>query len=245
MKHIHAKYAALQNFLGKEAADSYINSLSEQEKIAINFGAIAQGAKNFVAPLAQRASAAITPLAQRASAAVAPLAQRASTAVSQGFNKLRGAVPAMTPPASSIPKPPINMANVAKPSPATLGNIVNKDKPGGFDKWMGRAGTAMTVAGAGQAFMGAADPQREVVGSDQSYLPKLALFAGLEMAKKAMKPQDMVDLAAYGLLSAGPAAEIIAPHWAEEHKTPLLGADLAGLGLLARHHIPGLKPAGH
>lgn len=106
---------------------------------------------------------------------------------------------------------------------------------------------AMTAAGAAGAFGQGVNAKTgsALAGAPsgsgptaKSPLTKRALAMGLH---------DAIDLGAYGLLAAGPVAEVVSPAWAEHHHAALAGADLAGLGLLARHHlpIPGIKPAGH
>lgn len=117
----------------------------------------------------------------------------------------------------------------ATPALGQIGGALAKvPGAGAAKKALGLGMGAMTAVGAGQAFAQGA--------SKSASLVKRALGAGLH---------DALDLGAYGLLAAGPFAELAAPQWAEHHHGALAAADLAGLGVLARHHIPGLKPAAH
>jgi hypothetical protein len=95
----------------------------------------------------------------------------------------------------------------------------------------------LTVAGVGSAMFAAGGGSG---GMDVEASLKKASLARRAI-KLALDGNDAIDLGAYGLLAAGPVAEI-ATHVPEKYKPLLLGADLAGLALLARHHIPGLAP---
>jgi hypothetical protein len=133
------------------------------------------------------------------------------------------------------------MASGAKAMGSAMGGMFGRGaaqaattaaKPGLLSRGIDAIGTGMTVAGAGSAAWGAMNPSQPKTAS----LTKRALAMGLH---------DALDLGAYGLLAAGPVAEIAKPEWAEHNHRQLAAADVLGLGILARHHIPGLKPAGH
>ena len=96
-------------------------------------------------------------------------------------------------------------------------------------------GGAMGVAGAGMTAMGAAQKNVPGVGTIG--------MSGKIAADKAANATPLghaLDLAAYGALVAGPVAHIVAPEWAHQNEKYLLGADIAGLGVLAREHVPGM-----
>jgi hypothetical protein len=133
-----------------------------------------------------------------------------------------------------VPNAPTTYATPATQNTQTTQatNPKTPEKPGFIGKWMGRIGMGAMAANAlGQGSQEA--NQRLASFNGPESLLKQALHMGL---------QDAIDLGSYGLLLAGPAAELIAPNFAHQYHAPLLGADLAGLALLARHHIPGLKP---
>ncbi len=232
-----AEYSALAAF-SKEGGEAYLNSLPGTEKVAImNFLRAAgagvgqafrnrsalQGASRFARGAEMGGHAA---LAQSARAGAASLpGMRAG--FQQGFQGARAAQGSQMM-ANGMSQAANAMHGAGTATTAAAG----AQRPGMFRRALGWGGTALGVASMGQAaYQGM---QRQA-----SYNPSLAKYA-LNLGL-----QDAIDLGSYGLLMAGPATEIAAPEFAEEHRNALLGADLAGLALLTRHHIPGLKPEGH
>ncbi len=229
MEDILAKYSALKMFFGEKEAEEYLKEAgafaAAGQVLKSKMMPALQSAKSWVGSkvpgLASAASHGPTSMpnpggfARQVGPTAGPALTSSTSAVKTNFtpNFLRSKPP--TPPSPPVPKPA---------------------GPGAFEKWTGRIGTGMAVAGAGQAFMGAADQRPPTMASDQS-LTKQALLEGL----KNLVPQttdDKVDLAAYGLLGSGVGAQLLAPKLHDKYHNLALGADLAGLALLARHHIP-------
>jgi hypothetical protein len=122
--------------------------------------------------------------------------------------------------------------NAAKPVLGRIGGAVS-NVAGKASKAVGMGMTGLGLYGAAQAAGQAANVNPKMAGL-------MALGKGMKIPALGPGMRNAVDLGGYGLLAAGPAAEMVAPNFAEKHHKALALADLLGLGVVSRDHwMPG------